>query len=185
MSERNKAEEKVRLGRHRYRRLPDAEYNEQFLARLRSYLKTDANGCWIWQGLKTHTGYGQIACRGRPKTVHRIFFQMLKGLSLRKDQWVLHRCDVPACANPAHLWLGTPKDNSQDCVRKRRFYAFSRTHCPKGHPYDEKNTYMSRTKAGGLQRNCKECGRLRSRSEARREYARQYRKRRSQQGVVT
>lgn len=32
------------------------------------------------------------------------------------DKHVLHHCDVRECCNPAHLYLGTNKDNARDRV---------------------------------------------------------------------
>lgn len=33
---------------------------------------------------------------------------------------VLHRCDMPPCVNPEHLFLGTQKQNMEDKVTKDR-----------------------------------------------------------------
>jgi DNA invertase Pin-like site-specific DNA recombinase len=41
---------------------------------------------------------------------------------------VLHRCDQPRCVNPAHLFLGTRKDNTQDAITKGRFFANRHDH---------------------------------------------------------
>jgi hypothetical protein len=33
---------------------------------------------------------------------------------------VAHRCDVPACVNPEHLFLASHLENMQDCAKKMR-----------------------------------------------------------------
>ena len=75
--------------------------------------------CWRWVGrLSTH-GYGQIGSAARHLIASRVSFQM-HCAAIPSGQCVLHRCDNPECTNPAHLFLGTKKENSQDMVRKAR-----------------------------------------------------------------
>ena len=76
-------------------------------------------GCWLWTA-STRNGYGQIGNPGRKVLLaHRVSWELANG-PIPDGMWVLHRCDNPPCVRPSHLFLGTPKMNSQDSKRKGR-----------------------------------------------------------------
>lgn len=80
------------------------------------------SGCWIWLAGLNAQGYGQIKAGRQGSTTyraHRVSYQMAKG-PIPLGMCVLHRCDVKACVNPEHLFLGTYADNIRDKVLKNR-----------------------------------------------------------------
>lgn len=77
------------------------------------------NECWIWNGAKNRKGYGKLSFRGnKTDTAHRVSYKLFNGDI--GDKLVCHSCDVPACVNPDHLWLGTHMENMLDMVEKER-----------------------------------------------------------------
>src|SRR5712664_1325620 len=80
-----------------------------------------SRGCWLWTGPRCglNSTYGQAYIAGRRTTAHRIFYQITHG-PIGDGIWVLHKCDAPLCCRSSHLFLGTPKDNTQDMLRKGR-----------------------------------------------------------------
>jgi Fe-S-cluster-containing dehydrogenase component len=62
-------------------------------------------------------GYGNTSWG----TASRIALELALGrrLGLRYEL-ACHHCDNPPCCNPAHLFAGSHKDNTQDAMRKGR-----------------------------------------------------------------
>lgn len=86
----------------------------RFWSRVR---KTD--GCWIWTGTPSRTSHCQFCAPNGKVYVHRYAYELTYG-PIPLGMFVLHRCDNPRCVNPLHLFLGTQRDNVQDCISKGR-----------------------------------------------------------------
>ncbi len=75
--------------------------------------------CWLWKAGKNGDGYGTFTGPGSKSfTAHRTSWFLAHGFW--PDLHVLHRCDIRNCVNPAHLFLGTQKDNVADMFAKGR-----------------------------------------------------------------
>lgn len=93
----------------------------KFKCRFYGNIARDASGCWIWKGAKDSNGYGHInfGRRLRHQRTHRISYLMHVGSPGRL--LVLHKCDVRACVNPDHLYLGDHRDNTIDSIKRKKF----------------------------------------------------------------
>lgn len=78
------------------------------------------NDCWLWTGCVGEWDYGQLWLDGKMRLATHFSWKLVHGSVPPKDKILMHSCDVPRCVNPAHLSLGTLKENSQDMLRKGR-----------------------------------------------------------------
>lgn len=75
--------------------------------------------CWEWQAGRTPYGYGLLTCNKQRWGTHRFAYSVTNG-PIPIGMIVLHTCDNPPCCNPAHLRLGTHRDNTRDAFVKGR-----------------------------------------------------------------
>lgn len=120
-----------------------------------------SEGCWLWTGAKNRNGYGYLGMNNKDILAHRFSWIVNVG-EIRAGKCVLHRCDVPACVRPDHLFVGDHLTNVRDCIAKGRRFTnhkqaartkASRPFCRRGHEYAAVGFFVGNRG----QRRCKAC----------------------------
>jgi len=100
------------------------------------------NGCWLWEGHIGKNGYGYFAVGHQvPVLAHRYSYELAHG-KIPDELEIDHLCRTRHCVNPQHLETVTHAENLGrgnmfDIGSLNRY----KTHCPKGHEYNETNAY--------------------------------------------
>lgn len=99
---------------------PGAVYDALTRSRLEKHsVLVPFSGCRIWLGAHFPYGYGKLGYLGRVLGAHRVSYMVNVG-EIPDGMFVCHICDVPACVNHHHLFLGSQQENMDDMVRKGR-----------------------------------------------------------------
>lgn len=98
-----------------------------------------SDGCWIWQASLDSHGYGQINNgNGKPVGAHRVSYEIKNG-KINRGMVIDHLCRNPTCVNPSHMEVVTRGEN----VIRGRNWQREKTHCKRGHKFNEMNTKYS------------------------------------------
>jgi hypothetical protein len=78
-------------------------------------------GCFIMYGGTTaDMGYRRITKQGKQEFAHRYVYRIYNG-EIPPHYVVRHTCHNPKCVNPAHLKVGTHKQNMEDKAKRDIF----------------------------------------------------------------
>jgi len=131
--------------------------SDDVLERVLNRIMVSDTDCWEFQGCRLKSGYGRVGWNGRLWLTHRITYTFLVG-DIPDDLEIDHLCKNKPCCNPEHL---EPVTRSENIRRGTQWHhtverESSKTRCPRGHQYDQINTYIT---AKG-HRQCRLCKRI-------------------------
>ena len=139
-----------------------AEVKRQDIFRFLAFVSPEPmSGCWLWTGALNPDGYGKFKVRGKRIGAHRWAHERFRW-PIPPGLEIDHLCRQRSCVNPDHLEVVTGRENTLRGNAPAAQLA-RRTHCMRGHPFDEANTY--RTRKG--ERRCRICNRERLRARRR------------------
>jgi len=79
--------------------------------------------CQEWIGTIDRKGYGvfeeRVDGNRHVALAHRRAYELTTG-AIPPGMLICHKCDNPPCVNPAHLFVGSHKDNTRDMLEKWR-----------------------------------------------------------------
>lgn len=141
------------LDPERWPRKTDAQFWE-------TAIRDPVTDCLVWHGSSTTGGYGHVRYGHRMRNAHIVAYLLTHG-SVPAGLQIDHLCRNRLCIEPTHLEAVTQRENIfRGTSNQAKNHA--KTHCAKGHPYDEENTYVD---PRGW-RKCRTCMRARWRVEA-------------------
>jgi len=105
------------------------------------------SGCWLWMSRVDDRGYGvwRRTVNGRLVETQANRFALMQFVEMPAHLYACHKCDVPACVNPDHLYAGTAADNIRDCVVRGRSRNGSNGFCDRGHDLSAPGVRSERT----------------------------------------
>lgn len=93
--------------------------------------------CWEWKLSTGSHGYGQTWDGKTVRLAHRVAWALWHRQQVPHGMTIDHGCHNRLCCNPRHLSVMTNEENATDNGQG------DKTHCPRGHAYDEANTYIN------------------------------------------
>lgn len=99
-------------------------------------------GCHLWLASTDLAGYGGFCIKDKKIMAHRVAYFLYKG-PIPEDFVVDHLCDNPSCVNPLHLEVKIQRDNGLRSKGSPTTINANKTHCKRGHEFNDENTYIS------------------------------------------
>lgn len=129
------------------------------------------DGCWMWTASTQGRGYGQFKWGTKVVLAHKTMYEIENG-PVPAGMLLDHTCHNDSgcpggvtcphrrCCNPAHMEPVTSRTNNLR-GEGRAAEAARRTHCIRGHEFNDANTYVQTGKSGAPKRACRACNRNR------------------------